>query len=110
MLFIRKILLAVHSAKIVGLDAWKGRFVVWTAAATAGLVVGFAKATEYAITFFFSLQKENWWMPLILTPVAGICIVWATNRWFAGAAGSGIPQAEFIETPSVQHDISVSSA
>ena len=93
MLLIRKAILAVCSAKIVGFDAWQGRIVVWTAAATAGLVVvGFAKATEYAITFFFALQRERWWLPLILTPVAGIGIVWATNRWFAGAAGSGIPQ------------------
>ncbi len=93
MLFIRKALLAVRSAKIVGFDAWQGRIVVWVAAATAGLViVGFAKATEYAIAFFFSLQREDWWLPLILTPIAGVVIVWATNRWFAGAGGSGIPQ------------------
>ena len=66
---------------------------VWIAAATAGLVVVlFAKTTEYAIAFFFSLQKANWWLPLILTPVAGVVIVWVTNRWFSGAGGSGIPQ------------------
>lgn len=93
MLFNRKALFAARATKMIKLDAWQGRIAVWVAAATAGLVVvGFAKATEYAIAFFFSLQKENWWIPLILTPTAGVVIVWITNRWFAGASGSGIPQ------------------
>lgn len=90
---IQHILLAIRSAKLADFDTWRGRLVVWIAAATAGLVVVlFAKTTEYAIAFFFSLQKANWWLPLILTPVAGVVIVWVTNRWFSGAGGSGIPQ------------------
>ncbi len=90
---IQHFLLAIRTAKLADFDAWQGRLVVWTAAATAGLVVVvFAKATEYAITFFFSLQKAHWWLPLILTPMAGMLIVWMTNRWFSGAGGSGIPQ------------------
>lgn len=90
---IQHILLAIRSAKLADFDTWRGRLVVWIAAATAGLVVVlFAKTTEYAIAFFFSLQKTNWWLPLILTPVAGVVIVWVTNRWFSGAGGSGIPQ------------------
>jgi len=85
--------LAIRSAKLADFDTWRGRLVVWIAAATAGLVVVlFAKTTEYAIAFFFSLQKANWWIPLILTPVAGVVIVLVTNRWFSGAGGSGIPQ------------------
>ena len=90
---LQEILLAIRSAKLADFDAWWGRLVVWTAAATAGfLVVLFAWATEYAIALFFSLQKSYWWLPLILTPGAGMLIVWLTNRWFAGASGSGIPQ------------------
>lgn len=90
---IQHFLLAIRTAKLADFDAWQGRLVVWTAAATAGLVVVlFAKATEHAITFFFSLQKTHWWLPLILTPIAGMLIVWMTNRWFSGAGGSGIPQ------------------
>lgn len=90
---IQHFLLAIRTAKLADFDAWQGRLVVWTAAATAGLVVVlFAKATEHAITFFFSLQKAHWWLPLLLTPMAGILIVWMTNRWFSGAGGSGIPQ------------------
>ncbi|MDO9281274.1 MAG: chloride channel protein [Methylotenera sp.] len=90
---IQEILLAIKSTKLADFDAWRGRFVVWTAAATAGfIVVLFARATEYANALFFTLQKTHWWLPLILTPVAGMLIVWITRRWFVGAAGSGIPQ------------------
>lgn len=89
----RKILVAIRAAKLADFDAWVGRLVVWFAAATAGLVVViFAKATEHANTIFFSLQKSYWWLPLIITPVAGVLIVWLTRLWFAGAGGSGIPQ------------------
>ena len=88
-----EVLLAIRSAKLADFNAWRGRLVVWTAAATAGFVIVlFTWATDYAIALFFSLQKARWWLPLILTPGAGMLIVWLTNRWFAGAAGSGIPQ------------------
>lgn len=67
--------------------------VVWSAAAAAGfIVVLFAKLTEHANSLFFSIQKFQWWLPLIITPLAGMSIVWVTRRWFAGAGGSGIPQ------------------
>ncbi len=93
MLSIQELLQAIRSAKLADFDAWRGRLVVWTAAATAGLtVVLFAKLTEHANTFFFSIQKSHWWLPLIITPLAGIAIVWLTRRWFTGASGSGIPQ------------------
>lgn len=90
---LHEILSAARSAKLADFNAWRGRLVVWTAAATAGyVVVLFTWATEYAISFFFSLQKAHWWLPLILTPAGGMLIVWLTSRWFSGAAGSGIPQ------------------
>lgn len=90
---IQDILLAIRSTKLADFDAWRGRFVVWTAAAMAGfIVVLFAWVTEYANAFFFTLQKSHWWTPLILTPMAGMLIVWLTRRWFIGASGSGIPQ------------------
>lgn len=93
MFSMQEILSAIRSAKLADFDAWRGRLIVWFAAATTGLVVVvFARLTEHANTLFFSLQKLHWWLPLILTPVAGILIVWCTKRWFAGASGSGIPQ------------------
>jgi len=90
---IHEILQAIRSAKLADFDAWRGRLVVWSAAAAAGfIVVLFAKTSEHANTLFFSLQKTHWWLPLIITPLAGIVIVSITRRWFSGASGSGIPQ------------------
>jgi H+/Cl- antiporter ClcA len=90
---IEEIISAIRSSKLTDFEAWRGRLVVWIAAATAGFViVMFAWSTEYAIELFFSWQKSCWWLPLILTPSGGVLIVWMTNRWFAGAGGSGIPQ------------------
>ncbi len=84
---------SIKTARLTDFDAWHGRVIVWIAAATAGLVVVlFAKATEYAIHLFFSMQQENRWLPLIVTPLGGVIIVWMTRKWFKGAAGSGIPQ------------------
>jgi len=88
-----EILATFRDYKLTNFDAWLGRLVVWAAAAMAGLtVVLFAKATEHAMALFFSVQKLYWWIPLVLTPLAGMLIVWITNRWFKGAGGSGIPQ------------------
>jgi hypothetical protein len=57
-------------AELIGWRIWFERGVVLAYAVAAGLfVVAFA------------------W-----TPVCTAGIVWATGRWFAGAAGSGIPQ------------------
>ena len=90
---LREILTSLREHKYTDIDAWIGRLVVWLAAVIAGLmVVLFAKTSEFAITFFFGLQRSRWWLPLIITPVAGVLIVWATRRWVPGAAGSGIPQ------------------
>lgn len=90
---LQEILNAIRTAKLTDFDAWKGRLVVWAAAATAGfVVVTFAWATEYAIALFYGLQQAWWWLPLLLTPFAGVLIVWLTRCWFPGAQGSGIPQ------------------
>ncbi len=84
---------SIKTAKLADFDAWHGRIIVWLAAATAGLVVVlFAKATEHAIQLFFNMQQTYWWLPLIVTPLGGMLIVWVTRKWFKGAAGSGIPQ------------------
>ena len=93
MLRIQEIITLARASKLVDFDAWHGRIVVWLAAITAGfVVVMFAKATEYAINYFFVWQKAYWWLPLLVTPIGGFLIVWVTNRWFVGAGGSGIPQ------------------
>jgi len=90
---IQEIITVIKSTKLADFNAWHGRFIVWLAAITAGfVVVMFAKATEYAMNYFFVWQKSYWWIPLLITPLGGLLIVWVTNRWFVGAGGSGIPQ------------------
>jgi len=90
---LRDLISSIRTARLTDFDAWHGRIVVWIAAATAGLVVVlFAMATEHAMDFFFSLQSEYGWLPLIITPLTGMGIVWLTRKWFHGTAGSGIPQ------------------
>lgn len=90
---LRALLSSIQNARLTDFDAWHGRIVVWIAAAVAGLaVVMFARATEYAIDWFFHLQNQYWWAPLLLTPLVGMGIVYISRRWFKGSAGSGIPQ------------------
>jgi H+/Cl- antiporter ClcA len=90
---LRELVSSIKTARLTDFDAWHGRIVVWIAAATAGLIVVlFAIATEYASELFFSFQSKTWWLPLVITPLSGIGIVYIANRWFKGSAGSGIPQ------------------
>lgn len=90
---LKDLLSSIQNARLTDFDAWHGRIIVWLAAAVAGLaVVLFARATEYAIDFFFQVQGEYWWAPLLITPLAGMGIVYISRRWFKGSAGSGIPQ------------------
>lgn len=90
---LKEVLIAISKHQLTTIDAWQGRFVIWTAAATAGLVVVlFTLASEFAISVFFKIQSSYWWAPLILTPVAGAAITWITKNWYFGAEGSGIPQ------------------
>ena len=72
---------------------WLARTIVIAAAVAAGLtVVGFTWLTERAFEAFSALRATAWWAPLVWTPLCAGAIVWVTRRFFAGAAGSGIPQ------------------
>ena len=72
---------------------WLGRALVLAFAAIAGLtVVAFTWLTEQALGAFHALQAAYWWAPLLWTPLCTVVIVIITRRWFAGIAGSGIPQ------------------
>ena len=72
---------------------WHMRAVLWAAAGAAGVaVVGFATLAEHALALFDALYKHCWWAPIVLAPGLGMLVVWATNRYVPGAAGSGIPQ------------------
>jgi len=72
---------------------WLARAVVLAFAALAGAsVVGFTMLCERAASLFNGWRAEWAWMPFVLTPVLCAAIVWCTNRFFPGIAGSGIPQ------------------
>lgn len=74
-------------------ERWQVRAVLWIAAASAGLaVVGFATLAEHALALFDRIHGRWDWSPFLITPVLGMLIVWATQKWVPGAAGSGIPQ------------------
>jgi len=76
---------------------WKSRLVFWAGALAIGLIsVLFARLADRAHEFFgmaFLSGGPRGWLPLIVTPVGFVVIAWTTDRFFAGAQGSGIPQA-----------------
>ena len=91
---------------------WAGRGLVLAFAALAGLtVVAFTWLSDLALSNFFTLQRQLWWTPLVLTPASTAAIVWLTRRYIPGAAGSGIPQvmaALTHEVPVAQRHMFVS--
>ena len=81
---------------------WWTRAVVVLAAVASGLaVVVFTWLTEHSLSVFNRLYAWQWWLPLLLSPLVAAAVVWVTRRWFAGAAGSGIPQVIAALEPQV---------
>ncbi|MBK9442476.1 MAG: chloride channel protein [Comamonadaceae bacterium] len=81
---------------------WQGRAIFIGFAALSGLsVVALTWLAEHALALFFSLQQRYGWAPLLWTPLMTAAIVWVTRRYFAGAAGSGIPQVMAAQHESV---------
>jgi H+/Cl- antiporter ClcA len=91
---------------------WVTRALVLAFAALAGLCVAFFTwLSETAYEQFEHLERAAWWAPLLWMPALTALIVWLTRRWFAGAAGSGIPQvmaAMADATPREQRHLFVS--
>ncbi|MEF7615906.1 chloride channel protein [Aquincola sp. MAHUQ-54] len=81
---------------------WLDRAIVLGYAVAAGLfVVGFTIAAEWAFGMFEWLYHRHPWAILLSTPALTAAIVWATRRWFPGAAGSGIPQIKAALHPEL---------
>ena len=81
---------------------WATRALVVAGAIAAGLVVvAFTRLSEFAFGWFHTLESAHWWSPLLWTPACTALIVWVTNRFAAGAAGSGIPQVIAALEPEV---------
>ncbi|MYN28210.1 chloride channel protein [Duganella levis] len=72
---------------------WATRAIVVAAACVAGLtVVAFTWLGEEALALFMDVVRLYPWVTLVWTPLCAAAIVWVTRRYFAAAAGSGIPQ------------------
>jgi H+/Cl- antiporter ClcA len=81
---------------------WLDRAVVLAYAVAGGLfVVGFTLASDRAFGLFHRLHQAQPWVLLLWTPALTVAIVWATRRWFPGAAGSGIPQVKAALHPAL---------
>lgn len=84
---------AQRSLRLIHWRVWQGRVVVWIAAALLALtIIFFSTLVDSVSTLFFKLREYSVFIPLLLTPVGGMLIVYMTRRWFPGAEGSGIPQ------------------
>ncbi len=98
------ILKSIREQRLHKWEAWQTRLVVWTAALLTGLViVAFSELTDNAIRFFLKQADAHAWLPLLTLPLGGMGVVWCTRRHFAGAEGSGIPQAvAALEVPALR--------
>jgi len=92
----------IREHRLVDPVAWTDRCFMWLAAAAGGLcVVGFTWLTELAAKLFGRALEVGLWVPFLLTPLGGMLVVWATRRFAAGAAGSGIPQVMSALSPDL---------
>ncbi len=73
---------------------WKLRLLFWSGAVTISLTaMVFAKSSVIGDGLFHRILAAFPWAAYIVTPAAFAAIVWLTRNVFAGAEGSGIPQA-----------------
>jgi H+/Cl- antiporter ClcA len=91
---------------------WRRRLVFWLGAVAVGYVaVAFAGAADLAQDLFSRITTVSPYLPLVITP-AGIALsAFFGRRYFAGAQGSGIPQAiaarSFQDRPTLERLLSL---
>ena len=74
-------------------SAWRARIVLWCAAVFTGLVVvGFSYLADYVFALFDQTRQRISWIPLLITPLGGMLIVFLLLKVSPMAGGSGIPQ------------------
>lgn len=72
---------------------WKRRLVFWSGAVSVALVaILLAVAAEWANGIFYRILAISPYLPLLITPAGLALIVIATQKYFPGSQGSGIPQ------------------
>ncbi|HSH29630.1 MAG TPA: chloride channel protein, partial [Thiohalobacter sp.] len=83
------------SRRLLSPDVWKVRILFWSGAVLVGLLATlFAWGTEWANHLFSrEVVARSTWLPLLITPLGLLLIVWLTRRFVPEARGSGIPQA-----------------
>lgn len=87
------VLLAIRRHRLNKVDLWLERSIIWCGAAAVGLViVFFARLSEWFGHLGHIAQAQVSWLPLVVTPLGGMLVVFVIRRWFGGAEGSGIPQ------------------
>ena len=81
--------------RLLSPDVWKVRLLFWSGAVLVGLLATlFAYGTEWANHLFSDqVVARSAWLPLLVTPLGLLLIVWLTRRYVPEARGSGIPQA-----------------
>lgn len=85
--FLRKLHEELSDARV-----WVDRALVLGFAALAGLaVVLLTLLADGAMDWFLAQRAQRPWLALLWTPALTAAVVWATRRWFPGAAGSGVP-------------------
>lgn len=99
---IRNIYRRLHHLELATFDAWRDRFVMWLAAATAGLaVVAFTALARIAADLCQRVYSENPYLLLLFTPLIGMLVLALTRRFTPMAAGSGIPQVMVAMNPDL---------
>lgn len=89
-------------AELSGGRLWLDRAIVLGyAVAAGGFVVLLTLGSDWAFAGFRQLYEWQPWLVLFVTPALTAAIVWATRRWFAAAAGSGIPQVKAALDPAL---------
>lgn len=72
---------------------WRRRAAIFLGAGAVGIcAVAFARTADWAMALFSAMDARSPWLPLILTPMGYVAIVWLTNTLAPAARGSGIPQ------------------
>lgn len=99
-------LLDIHRWPATAWREWATRLVLVAFAVMTGLAIAaMTWMSETALAHFRLVAAHAWWVPLLWTPAITCAVVYVTQRWFVGAAGSGIPQViAALSSPSLDDE------
>ncbi len=83
-----------ESKRMMSVSNWQRRVLFWGGGLTVGLVcVAFAYMCDHVNQLFNHFASQYPYMPVLVTPLGFMLIVFLMKRYFRGSEGSGIPQA-----------------